>query len=94
MKTILQKTSLLLMFFMLTSYCTYSQIETNTLGPFLGNWEWVNGNETFKLNFFIENEGISGNYKLVEINNGQDLHGTQGRTLQPGKLGTGWSRGQ
>jgi len=61
-------------YILLTLFISINSFAQNTnLTSFVGNWEWVNGNETFKLNFFIENEGISGNYKLVEINNGVEI---------------------
>ena len=37
--------------------------------PFVGNWEWTNGNETFKVELFTvrgsEGEAINGHYMLV-----------------------------
>ncbi|RBP27035.1 hypothetical protein DFR65_11213 [Oceanihabitans sediminis] len=37
--------------------------------PFVGNWEWTNGNETFKVELFTvqgsEGEAINGHYMLI-----------------------------
>ena len=57
-----------LLFFITT--LAYTQYQSNHLSPFVGDWEWQNGNETFKVNIYIDGNYLKGNYQLVEINNG------------------------
>ncbi len=75
MKTILYKSYLLLtLFFILSSCRTYAQynLDINNLTPFTGDWEWVNGNETFTVQLYIEDGHLKGNYELLETNNGEE----------------------
>ena len=58
-------------YILLTLFISINSFAQNTnLTSFVGNWEWVNGNETFKLNFYFDNTNLKGDFKLVEINNG------------------------
>jgi hypothetical protein len=39
--------------------------------PFIGTWEWQNGNEVFRVNLFEETDlGLVGHYEMVQQNNG------------------------
>ena len=67
MKTILY--TLLTLFISLNSFAQ-SRYDVNNLTPFVGNWEWVNGNETFKVEVYIEDNYLKGHYFLSDINNG------------------------
>ena len=59
-------------FFILISISNFAQsrYDTNNLTPFVGHWEWINGNETFKVEIYIEGGYLKGHYCLVETNNG------------------------
>ena len=61
------KTILNIIFLGLTVFTT---AQNPNLSPFVGDWEWQNGNETFKVNIYIDDNDLKGNYQLVEINNG------------------------
>ena len=55
-----------------------SSTTNNTRNDFLGTWEWQNGNETFRVNFFNEDNGdgtfsLAGHYKMVEVINGNEV---------------------
>lgn len=63
MKTILY--TILTLFISLNSFS-----QNSNLTPFVGNWEWQNGNETFKVQIFIDGDNLKGHYELVETNNG------------------------
>ena len=61
--------TILILSLTISSYAQ-SNLDINNLTPFVGNWEWVNGNQTFKVEIFIEDNYLKGHYKLVETNNG------------------------
>jgi hypothetical protein len=63
------KTILYTLILLITSV-TYAQYETSNLTPFVGNWEWKNGNQTFKMQLYIDSGYLKGNYRLIENNNG------------------------
>ena len=47
-----------------------SRYDIANLTPFVGNWEWVNGNETFKVEIYLsETNYLEGHYKLVQTDN-------------------------
>jgi len=46
----------------------YSQ--NKNLTPFVGTWIWQDGNETFTVELYVEDNSIKGHYKLEENNNG------------------------
>ena len=51
------------------SFSAISFGQNSNLNPFVGNWEWINGNETFKVELFkarsSEGEVIKGHYILI-----------------------------
>ena len=57
-----------LLFFITT--LAYTQYQSNHLSPFVGDWEWQNGNQTFRVNIYIEGNNLEGHYLLIEDNNG------------------------
>jgi len=65
--------SIILIFVLIFSSCksmhAQSMFNVNHLTPFTGNWEWVNGNQSFKVYLYIDNGRLKGDYKLVEMTN-------------------------
>jgi hypothetical protein len=43
--------------------------QNSNLTPFVGNWEWQDGNQKFKVEIFIDGENLKGHYELVETIN-------------------------
>ncbi|MEM9680478.1 MAG: DUF6705 family protein [Bacteroidota bacterium] len=63
MKTIIE---IILLCFTLTVSAQYGPTH---LTPFVGHWEWQNGNQTFKVEIYEENNYLKGHYQLTETNN-------------------------
>ena len=58
-----------LLFFSLSNLSVaQSDLDINNLIPFVGNWEWQNGNQTFKVQIFVNDGYLKGHYELVETN--------------------------
>ena len=44
---------------------------SNAQNPFLGTWEWQNGNQTFRVFLWdTENGAVKGHFEMVEVNSG------------------------
>ncbi|MEH6537447.1 MAG: DUF6705 family protein [Psychroserpens sp.] len=65
-------TLLLIVLFSCKSQQVYGQHDLNNLTPFVGTWENTNGNQTFRVTFYIDNLYVKGDYQLVEVNNGSE----------------------
>lgn len=50
--------------------------------PFIGNWEWQDGNETFKVEIYADGNDLKGHYKLVET----DTNGNETTIYKSNKL--------
>ena len=64
--------TLLILFITISSFSqqTPNTDDINHLTPFVGNWEWVNGNETFKVEIYLsETNYLEGHYELVQTDN-------------------------
>lgn len=58
-----------LLFFSLSSFSQIqSDMDINNLTPFVGNWEWQDGNQTFKVQIYVEDNYLKGHYELIETN--------------------------
>ena len=42
----------------------------NAQNPFHGTWEWQNGNQTFRVFLFAQNDTTKGHFEMVELNSG------------------------
>ncbi|MEM9680477.1 MAG: DUF6705 family protein [Bacteroidota bacterium] len=56
----------------LLSICLATFSQNPNLTPFVGHWEWQNGNQTFKVEIYQENNYLKGHYQLTEINDGTE----------------------
>ncbi|MEH6537448.1 MAG: DUF6705 family protein [Psychroserpens sp.] len=65
-------TLLLIVLFSCKSQQVYGQHDLNNLTPFVGTWENTNGNQIFRVTFYIDNLYIKGDYQLVEVDNGSE----------------------
>lgn len=82
------KNLIILIIVLFSCNCFYSQ---NINDPFVGIWEWQNGNQTFRVELFIdEDEDIGGHYKLTENVNGIEV--TIYNSDKPLGFGLTWGR--
>ena len=70
----------LIIFFLIISQFANAQtqiVNSNSSNPFLGTWEWQNGNQIFRVNLWGDtNKAISGHFQMLQItqnSNGQNI---------------------
>ncbi|WP_147298378.1 MULTISPECIES: DUF6705 family protein [Winogradskyella] len=71
MKNILYTLAILLLFSCKSqNLSAQSRYTMNNLTPFIGTWEYQNGNEIFRVSIYEDNLYLKGDYWFIEVNNG------------------------
>ena len=47
-----------------------NKLNTNHNLPFVGTWEYQDGNDIFRINIWEDGEDLKGDYWFIEVNNG------------------------